>query len=266
MVAEFEESSKRTYAEHSIALAGLWCVLPVLLFLQPGCVGDGRDAYRAYDLGAAEPTVASAIEASGGLDAWRNIGRIRANVLMTIYENGGQAYVNSQMHDLDVNAGKLTVRAATAARTWQATCTSSGGFSLSGASALGRLSPERLQAAMSLVLHRVTGPLNLLSSRERPLGQENISSDGRRLVRVKVDGDADKAIAYYFDAVGGMLRMVTSGSEDPGQAGTVTVYSYQTLANGMEFPRKLRVVRTGQHLLVGQPEVMEVEYTEVTVE
>lgn len=76
-----------------------------------GCGPKGLEAYRGYNLGAAESIVASAIESAGGLAAWRRAGLIRANALMTIYADDGQAYVNRQKHEIDVNARRLTIEA-----------------------------------------------------------------------------------------------------------------------------------------------------------
>lgn len=118
---------------------------------------------------------------------------------------------------------------------------------------------------MALLLHRLVGPLNLLRGQENVGAVTNVLADGQDLVRVGVTGDRTMAIAYYFDPHGG-LKMVAGGSERPGRQGTVTLYTYQILPNGLVFPKKISLVRTGRHVLVGPSPVMEVEYSDVVTD
>jgi len=231
-----------------------------------GCGGSGLAAYKQYHLGQAEPAIASAVEFMGGVNAWKRVSRVRADAVMTVYDDRGQAYVNSQRHDIDINGGKLTISAATTQESWRATYTRGGGFSLSDASALGRMTPGRLKDAMSVLSHRLAGPLNLLGGSEKPGAVTRLTIDGKDLVRVAAVAKRPRATAYYFDANAGGLEMVTAGSEQPGGDGTVTLYTYQMLPSGMVFPKTVRVVRTGQNVLVGQSAVMEVEYSNVRID
>ena len=69
--------------------------------------------------------------------------------------------------------------------------------------------------------------------------------------------------AYYFNAETSLLRFATAGGDQPGGDGTVTVYSYRVASNGMAFPAKISVMRIGQHVLIGDRPVLEVEYRQV---
>ena len=233
-----------------------------------GCAGTSLEAYKKYDLGDAEATIASAIESTGGLGAWKNVGRIRAKALMTIYEDDGRSYVNRQVHDIDINARKLTIKAAGGSGEWRATYSTGwiGGFSLSNPSALEGLTRGRLRGIMSVLLHRLIGPLNLLGREERPGGPAKVTVDGENLIRVPVEGDRTMASAYYFDVSGGGLRMIADGSEKPGRKGTVTLYTYRMLPNGMLFPGRIMIVRTGQYILVGRSTIVDVEYSDIVID
>lgn len=239
-------------------------LLAVALFA--GCGGQGRAAYRKYNLGAAEPSVVAAIESAGGLAAWRKVGQIRASALMTIYSDGNRPYVNRQKHEIDIDGRSLTIQAS-AVKSWRASYSAGWGgrFSLRNGAALGSLGSDDLRKTMALLLHRLVGPLNLLGGKEKVGPVSNVVVDGKGLVRVGVTGDTTLATAYYFDPNGGGLKIVTGGSEQPGGQGTVTIYEYQILPNGLVFPKRIRLVRTGRHVLVGSTPIMEVEYSDVTV-
>jgi len=230
-----------------------------------GCAPRGLKAYGKYNLGAAEPIVASAIESSGGLAAWRKLGQVRAVALMTVYDRKDQAYLNRQEHKIDMNRGRLSIEAITAKGTWRATYRRGGGFSLTGSDALEGMTPSQLRQAMRILLHRLSGPMNLLRKSETPGHVEHLTLDGKDLVKVSVTGPQPRPTAYYFDSKGGGLQMVSDGPEQPSQGGTVTIYSYQILPGGLVFPKKLTVVRTGDHVLVGRSKVMEVQYSDVQV-
>ena len=59
------------------------------------------------------------------------------------------------------------------------------------------------------------------------------------------------------------MRLVTAGADAPGGKGTVTVYSYRMLPNGMAFPMRISVMKIGEHVLIGDEPVLEVDYREV---
>jgi hypothetical protein len=228
-----------------------------------GCGGGGADAYGKYDLGQAEPTVAAAVKSIGGLNAWKHVSTVRAEAVMTLYDERAQPYVNSQLQTYKVHSGRLTIKAATPQDGWTAVYGWGDHFWLFGGSSLKRITPDRLRETMALLSHRLAGPLNLLEKDERPGEVSRVTIGGKKLVRVAVSGKKARATAYYFDAESGKLDMVTAGPEEPNQGGTVTLYTYQTLNNGLVFPRTIRVVKTGRHVLEGTQAVMEVDYSDV---
>ncbi len=236
-----------------------------------GCNSSGLRAYDRYELGPAREIVASSTEAIGGIAFWRSVGKVRTNVLMTIYDDQGQAYVNRQQQTINIRGGKITAEARASGSLWKAKYSRSGRFSLSGAEALDRITPQQLRQALSIVLHRVGGPLNLLGRAEQPRSAEKVYLDAQEFVRVAVTGDESNAVAYYFDPASGLLQMIASGTDRPGRPGTVSLYTYQKLPDeklpdDMFFPAKIRVVRTGEHVLIGQVPVMEIEFSDVRID
>lgn len=242
-----------------------FCVIPLVGLVLCGCRPVGLKAYERYKLGEARETVAASVEAMGGLSVWKRIGEIRTSALMTIYDDGGRAYVNRQQQRIDVNGNSIVAKARTARGRWRATYRHGGRFSLSGAAALDQISPRKVRELLAIVLHRVRGPFNLLHNAEKPLTVKKVWANSQDMVRVGVTGGEAGIKAYYFDAADGLLRMVTAGTDIPGREGTVTLYTYQKLPDGIVFPSKIRVVRTGEHVLVGKIPVMEVEFSEVVV-
>jgi len=233
-----------------------------------GCGGGRLEAYDRYRLGPARDTIAASVESMGGLEAWKKVGSIRAEALMTIYDDQGQMYVNRQKHVIDIHGRRITASATTARKRWTATYTGGGKghFSLRGADALDIMTPDKLREALAIILHRVGGPLNLLGRKEHVGGVTKVSVDGRNYLRVAVEGDKAMATAYYFDAADASLAMVSAGRAQPGQDGTVTLYEYQMLPNGMVFPARIRLVRVGQFVLVGQKPLMEVRFSNVRID
>ena len=94
--------------------------------------------------------------------------------------------------------------------------------------------------------------------------------EGVAVVRVGVDDPSGQVVAYYFDASTNMLRFVTGGADAPGGAGNITVYSpresYTMLPNGLAFPKAFRINKIGQDVLLSDKPVLEVEFSNVTVE
>ena len=246
-----------------IAISGV--ILLLGAFAVPGCRGDRIQAYSGYELGPARETVAASVETMGGLARWKQVGKIRADALVTIYDEQGQAHVNRQRHVIDIHGGVITATAQTARGRWKATLRRGGRFTLRRAAALDRITPAQLREVLTILLHRVGGPLNLLGKTERVKSAEDIYLGGRSLVRVAVTGEAAMASAYYFETPGGLLHMVTAGADTPTRQGTVTLYDYQMLPNGLIFPKKIRVFQMGQHVLIGRMPVMEVEYCDVRI-
>jgi len=242
---------------------------PALLacgILLAGCRNSGMRAYDRYELGAARGTVAAGVEAMGGLAAWGRIRAVRAKAVVTTYDQDGRAYVNRQTQVIDIRGGKISAEASTARGRWRATYTRGGKFSLIGAGALDGIKAGELREALAIVLHRVTGPFNLLVKVDRPVALAAVWFEGRNLTRVAVAGGEGRSVAYYFDDHSGLLDMITCGSERPGREGTVTLYTHQMLPNAIVFPRQIRIVKTGKHVLIGRRPVMEVEFSDVQVD
>ncbi len=239
--------------------------LLVCMVMITGCQSSGLKAYDRYRLGSARDIIALSTESIGGIETWRKVHQVRAETLLTVYDEAGQAYVNRQVHLIDINGGKITAEAQTARGHWRARYHRSGRFSLRGAEALDQITAAQLRKILGIILHRVAGPLNLLGRTERPRNPENLWRNSKDLVRVVVTGDNTHAIAYYFDANTGLLQMLTSGTDTPGHEGTVSLYEYQMLPNGVVFPKKIRIVRTGEHILVSNRLLMEMEFSDVVI-
>jgi len=240
--------------------------LLVCVVLLTGCLDSQMRAYDRYELGAARGTVVAGVEALGGLDVWRRVGAIRVKAVVTTYAKDGRAYVNRQNQVIDIHGGRITAEASTPGGRWRATYTRGGRFSLTGAEALDGIGAGELREALGLVLHRVCGPFNLLANVDRPGAVARVWFEGRNLTRVAVSGGEARPVAYYFDDHSGLLHMMTCGSEKPGRDGTVTLYTYKMLPNGAVFPGKIRIVKTGRHVLIGRQMVMEVEFGDVQID
>jgi len=72
-------------------------------------------------------------------------------------------------------------------------------------------------------------------------------------------------MAYYFDADSGLLRFVTAGADQAGGEGTVTIYDYSRMAGGRMFPRRLRAVKIGRLVLIGEEPVWEADLSNVSL-
>jgi hypothetical protein len=119
--------------------------------------------------------------------------------------------------------------------------------------------------ALDILLHRLHGPLNLLGGGERIQSVRPRSIENKTYTRVGLMGRSD-VVAYYFDPDSRLLRYVTAGTDEPGSGGTITLYEYRRLSNGLVFPVRIRVMQTGEYVLIGQRPILEVEYLEVTMQ
>ena len=237
-----------------------------VLLVGHGCAGlSGPDPYRR--LGPARDIVSASVEWLGGYDTWGRLGPVRASAVVSIHDSNGQAYVSRQQQTIDIHGGRLVAAAHTAQGPWTATVHDSGRYDLGGSGVVfDRQMQERICGELATLLHRVRGPLNLLRGSEKVNSVERTRLGGEDVIRVAVDGSGGQAIAYYFEATSGVLRYVTAGSERPGAEGTVTVYTYMMLPNGMAFPRRIRVVETGENVVIGLRPVFEAEFTDVEVD
>jgi len=222
------------------------------------------DPYARFKLGPAKPVVSKCVEAIGGLRRWQSMKPIAAVALVTMYDSDGKALVNEQQQVIDVLGNSIRAVARMPKGTWSARVSGNGSaaFEATGPGVPAETS-ARLIEALRLTLHRVRGAFNLLGQGERAIGAEPARVAGDDLVRVPVEGGSAEARAYYFDPGSRMLKYMTAGADAPGGEGTVTTYTYQLMPNGAAFPEKISVVRIGDHVLIGDQPVLEVQYSQV---
>ncbi len=237
--------------------------------LLAGCQGEDLQLTAQPKLTTSNSTVKLGIQAMGGLETWKNIDKASADALVTFYNEQGQPYVNRQAHVINVHGRVIRAIGETSKGEWQARYSPETGwlwnrntFAIKGGAKLDEITPGRLEGALTTLLHRVRGPLNLVGGDEMPGNSEKVWLNSQDLVRVPVENGSVKA--YYFGLISGLLQMVTEGGDEPGQPGTVTLYTYQILPNGVVFPKTIRVVEIGRHVLVSQAPILEVEYSNVT--
>ena len=237
-----------------------WPVL-VGLLLAVGCV---QDPYAGFKLGEAHDVVAGSVEGIGGLKRWRSAPPIHATAVVTTYGEDGQAIVNAQQQLIKVHAGTIAASAREARGSWRALANAAGGTRFKGEGVVPPGTRQRATSALSTILHRVRGPLNFTGYGEKALGAQRVHVAGMDLVRVPVKFRASRGVAaYYFDASTHALRLVTTGGDAPGRGGTVTVYEYEKMPNGMSFPSSIEVFRIGDYVLVGDQPVLQVDFHDV---
>lgn len=230
-----------------------------------GCGTGNADLYAEHNLGAAREIVETCIESSGGLRAWRKVRCIQANAVIATYNDRGQAYVNRLRVSIQID-GKITATARTARGQWRATMEEQvlTDFETSGFRADPAMK-ARVSSTLAILARRLPGPLNLLSG--KLIGDvDRVIVEGTDMVRVRVaDEDASSPAAYYFDAADASLLFVTEGGDSPGSDGAITKYAYTIIPNGLVFPKSIRVVRMGEHMLLGGIPVLEASFSDVTV-
>ena len=218
-----------------------------------------------------------AIQAVGGLDAWEDIEQIQARAVVKVYDESGQAFVTEQTQTIGLwgvdrrrwgvlpgRAPYLMMTAPVAGGVW------SGRVSLDGREQLdstaGPIDPEIRQAhlrALKMLLYRLRGPLNLLDQPIDSVSQRRIEDDTYTRIATSYKGQSQ---SYYLRVDNDLLSMLTEGADQAGGPGTVTLYEYRRLSNGLVFPSRIRVMRLGDYVLIGQRPILEVEYLEVTMQ
>jgi len=253
----------------SIARIGVMCLAGAVLL--GGCGPPPTQPHeRPYellttaDLGPARDMLSTTMAGMGGLAAWSRVGVIRAKAVVTVYDFDAVPYVNTQRHVLNLRGGTLAAEATSPRGTWHVVASTEGYCDLSVTGYV----PDNervvlIACSTATLLHRVRGPLNFFLSDERPESVERTRFAGLDVIRVGVGGDNRWAAAYYFDATSGMLRFVTSSADAPYEYGTVTLYEYMMLPNGMAFPRHIKVVALGDHAMIGRQVLMEAEFSDV---
>jgi len=222
---------------------------------------------RAHPSGLRVPRgiVADGVEALGGLTAWRNVGAVSYNAVVTIYDDAGRAYVNRHGQVLRLGNWELTARATRPQGTWWATVGRDNHCTFKGSpEVLAEDLRDRLIKVLPLVKHRIAGVLNLVATDEQPGASRRMIVNGMDVIRVSVVSASKLATAYYFDAARGQLLYLSDGADAPNQPGTVTRYTYRRFRSGLRFPRQIDVVKTGRHVLIGEAKVLEMKIDNVT--
>ncbi|HET6429765.1 MAG TPA: hypothetical protein VFJ30_15220 [Phycisphaerae bacterium] len=233
-----------------------------LLWSCAGCTG--LTGFGGGKASVGNETVRGSMDAAGGLKAWRSAGAVRADAIVTVYDDDGVAAVNRHEQVIRLHRGRLWASARVPEGQWSARADARGNvrFNAGGADLPAGLK-GRLLESLGTMLHRLRGPMNLCGYGETPGESQPVRVDGMDLVRVSATGGAADVKAYYFDAATGVLRLVTAGADRPGADGTVTVYDYEKFPNGMAMPTRLSVVKIGEHVLVGDQPVLEIQYSNV---
>ncbi|RPI62192.1 MAG: hypothetical protein EHM48_04485 [Planctomycetaceae bacterium] len=218
-------------------------------------------------LGPARDVINASVQAIGSLPDWQKVTNVSATAIVASYDADGNKTVDRLMLNMDIWGGVITADGASPQGAWSARVSDDGTCTTTGSPSLGK---EALCRELGTILHRVRGPLNMLAEREQVLSAHRDRVDGINVNRVAVEGRGKTKMVYYFDAATNLLRFVSEGDETPGSKGTVTIYgqreSYAALPNGLTMPRKFRVVKVGQHVMIGDKPVLDVELSDITVQ
>jgi hypothetical protein len=221
---------------------------------------------RSPAVAPASPTVEAAIQAVGGREAWADVEVVSARAVVAVYDAKGSRYVDRQDQEIDFADGKIRAIGRTPSGHWRGRADLEGAGQVSGPLFGVRKDLRTLMvAALATMLHRAAGPLNFAFGPEAPRSESPARIAGEDLIRIGVGGDSRRAVAYYFHPKTKTLRYVTSGGDRAGATGTLTEYTYMRLPNGMAFPESIRVVRIGQHALIGPERVLEVDFSAVSI-
>jgi len=242
------------------ALPSVLCLLGAVLLT--GCLSEQERMLRR--LGPAAEITTASMKNLGWGQLGEGIEEARFTAVVTTWDDEQRSYTDRQEMVVDLEDGWIESVGGTPQGSWEATATDTGRFRIQADRAVDEEKVEqRIASALHTLLHRLRGPYNLLVTDERARTAEKTRIDGQPVVRVGVEGDNRMAVAYYFDAALGVLKFVTTGADHPGGSGTVTVYEYDSLPNGVLFPRRIRVMKLGQHVVVGNTPVLEVQISNV---
>jgi len=238
----------------------------VFLFCGAGCAQVHWGGYETYELGPARDVIVSAVEAHGGLRAWRKAGPIETWALVSAYDEQGQPWVTRQRQVIDLKGGRITARVDMPERDWTATVRRSGASAIdTHGLKTDAFFERRLSGALWWILHHAYGPLNLLGMGEHPLNVRPAKIEGHEVVRVGALDEQGWPWTYYFDRSTNLLRYLTCGGDEPGDSGTFASFEYAMTSRGLAFMKRLRVVEIGPHTRSGGRPVLEAEFSDVTV-
>jgi len=239
---------------------GMVCLLAAALLA--GCLSERERMMRR--LGPAARITSASLDNLG----WSRLGEqaeeVRFTAIVATYDKEGKSYTDRQEMEVDFEKGAISSVGGTPQGSWEASINEKGKFKLKADDGVDTYKVvARMRPTLATLLHRLKGPQNLIDGPERARTADETRVDGQAVVRVAVEGDNRMAVAYYFDSATGILKFVTAGADRAGGDGTVTIYEYDSMPNGVLFPKLIKVVRIGRHVLVGQTPVSEVETSNV---
>lgn len=248
---------------HSPILIRLGTLATALLTVGCATTDNGQDPYDLPQPNSASGVLERAIDAIGGRDKLTAAEDLQGQAVVTVYQPDGPRYPSLQQHRLDLPGGELNATGLLAGGRWEARVASAGGSRIEGDGfAIDADDARRIAEALATTLHRMRGAINLLGRAETLPAAERVTVAGKAYHRIRVK---QQGRAYYFEPAG-RLAMVTEGGDEPGQDGTVTLYDYTRLDNGLSVPKALRVMAIGRNVLVGESPRLTVEYLELAAE
>jgi len=232
-----------------------------------GCAPGKTDAYTRYRLGASRDVVSASVEAMGGLKMWESAHTIRTDAVVTSYGAGGTAYTNRYKLTVDLKDETITAEAHEAVGSWRATIDNEGDFRFTeNGFHADQATRKRIASSLALILHRIRGPLNMLSGNERVKSPTRTRLGGGEVIRVGVTDLKGDVVAYYFDPVGSHIKYVTAGADKPGRSGTITHLTYAPLPGAAALPKHIEVFRIGRYVLLGNRPVLDATLSNFRIE
>jgi hypothetical protein len=242
-------------------LAGL--TLALVALAMAGCPHMGADDNHSD----VPPAVMRSLNASGGMGLWSNVRKTNGQAVLTVHAEGHGAYVTNIRFRADLAKGTLQADAYGGQGLWTATVDrfGRGDFRQTDDGVI-PVDPNRITGALGAMVHRLYGPMNLVSGLDLPGGSESALVDGRSLVRVEVTKSPLDIKAYYFSQSNDLLQLITEGGDARGESGSVTLYeNYQKLPCGRTWPMTIRAVGIGQYVLLSDKPLWEIELTRVKI-
>ena len=237
--------------------------LAVIIILSViGCDAKQRKVHQAPP----SEIATTSVEVIGGLKRWKQIGLIRATAVVTIYDETGRGTINEQHQVIDIHRNIIRASATLPHGQWSATVTADGEASVNTTHlTFTKDERKRLIRSLMIILHRVQGPLNFSMHNEKAGKPTNVIVAGKEFIRLPIIGSSNIK-AYYFNPQTYVLEMVTAGADKPAGKGTVTLYRWKLLPNGLAFPSQISVVKIGSETLLGNTPVLEANYLNVQTE
>lgn len=248
-------------------MKALLAFITVALTVLPGCGGGPK-----HDFSSSQPNlgrrpvraeVLRSVQAMGGMQALTTH-TYRASAIVTQSGPFDSPMTWQVRMQIDPVEQTITASAPAGRGSWKATVAKGRPtFQASGAFHPTEQEKRVICGMLQAVLHRVSGPLNFYLAGEKATGLSTAAIDGQEFRRVGVLESAADIRAYYLDPQTHLIRYATATADAPNRPGTVTTYQWQPVRGGVKFPKTLRVVNIGQNALIGQEEVLSVEFTHV---